>query len=252
MKIIIALTILANFAWAQAQITPDYEKETRWASHVEDGLMDGDVVWLLANQREFMGIYTPSETDTKLTAILVHGLGVHPDWTQVIQPLRVALTERGFNTLSIQMPVLANGISGDSYTPLFGNADQRIRTSINYIESEGLVPDVLIAHSMGSKMSSHYLSNNNNKIKRFVAIGMGEGSPKYLNKINIPVLDLYGNDDIPSVLSVTRQKKQASSHNPNYTQKMVNLDHFFNDKDTLLINTVSSWLKQEISKVEKT
>ena len=242
--IIIVLTILANFAWAQAQITPDYEKEARWASHVEDGLMDGDIVLLLAGKHEFIGIYTPSETDTKLTAILVHGLGVHPDWTQVIQPLRVALTEKGFNTLSIQMPVLANGISGDSYTALFENADQRIRASVEYIETEGLIADVLIAHSMGSKMSSHYLSNNiDTKIKRFVAIGMGEGSPKYLNKINIPMLDLYGNDDIPSVLNVTRQKKQASSHNPNYTQKMVNSDHFFNDKDILLIDAVNSWLK---------
>jgi alpha/beta superfamily hydrolase len=236
----IVLTVLANFAWAQ--IIPDYAKESRWASHVEDGLMDGDIVWLSNNDHEFIAIYTPSETDTKQTAIVVHGLGVHPDWPQVIQPLRVALTEKGFNTLSIQMPVLANGIGGDSYTPLLQNADRRIKAAIDYVQRQDLSVNTLIAHSLGSKMSAYYLANNKHPFKRFVGIGMGKGVPKYLAMINIPILDLYGDDDIPTVLSAVTQKQQALKYNSNYTQKMVGADHFFNDKEELLIDTVSAWL----------
>ncbi len=44
----------------------------------------------------------------KRLPLLAHGIGIHPNWEQVIQPLRVALSEQGWNTLSIQMPVLAN------------------------------------------------------------------------------------------------------------------------------------------------
>jgi alpha/beta superfamily hydrolase len=236
----IVLTVLSNFAWAQ--IIPDYSKESRWASHVEDGLMDGDIVWLANNDHEFMAIYTPSETDTKQTAIVIHGLGVHPDWPQVIQPLRVALTEKGFNTLSIQMPVLANGIGGDSYTPLFPNAERRFKVAIDYLEKQGLSANTIIAHSLGSKMSAYYLANNKHPFKHFVGIGMGKGVSKYLSKINIPILDLYGDDDIPTVLSAVTQKQQASKYNSSYTQKMVVADHFFNDKEELLIDTVSAWL----------
>ena len=159
MKILfIALTIMSSFVWAQ--IAPDYDKESRWASHVEDGLMDGDIVLLSANNHEFISIYTPSETETKKTAIFVHGLGVHPDWPQVIQPLRVALTESGFNTLSIQMPVLPNGIDGDSYAPLFQDSGVRIKVAIDYIKDQGLIVDAIIAHSLGSKMSVNYLAKN--------------------------------------------------------------------------------------------
>ena len=236
----IVLTVLANFAWAQ--IIPDYAKESRWASHVEDGLMDGDIVWLSDNDHEFMAIYTPSEIDTKQTAIVIHGLGVHPDWPQVIQPLRVALTEKGFNTLSLQMPVLANGIGGDSYTPLLQNAGRRIKAAIDYVQMQDLSANTLIAHSLGSKMSAYYLANNKHPFKRFVGIGMGKGVSKYLANINIPILDLYGDDDIPTVLSAVTQKQQALKYNSNYTQKMVGADHFFNDKEELLIDTVSTWL----------
>lgn len=65
---------------------------------------------------------------------------------------------------------------------------------------------------------------------------------EYLTKIDIPMLDLYGVDDIEPVLSSVKARANASSKNKNYHQKMVNVDHFFNEKDDLLIDMVSTWL----------
>ncbi|NYT28383.1 MAG: hypothetical protein H0A76_11265 [Candidatus Thiodubiliella endoseptemdiera] len=76
MKILSILLLVSNFSFAQT--TPDYAKEGRWATQVEDGLMDGEVVWLNANGHKFMSLYTPSETKTKRTALIIHGLGAHP------------------------------------------------------------------------------------------------------------------------------------------------------------------------------
>jgi len=240
-QLVAALILISSFTFAQT--VPDYAKEARWASFIEDGLMDGDVVLLKANDHEFLAIYTESESDTKQTAVIVHGLGVHPDWPQVIQPLRVALTERGFNTLSIQMPVLENGVGSDGYAPLLVDADNRINSAVNYLTAQGLEANVLIAHSLGSVMSTHYLANNANPFKRYVGIGMPKTTAQYLSNIDIPVLDLYGNDDIPPVLNGIKLKAQQSKHNSNYTQIEVGADHFFNDKDDLLIDTISTWLK---------
>ncbi len=39
--------------------------------------------------------------------LINHGRGFHPDWVDTVQPLRVGLVDYGWNTLSIQMPVLA-------------------------------------------------------------------------------------------------------------------------------------------------
>ena len=240
-QLVAALILISSFTFAQT--VPDYAKEARWASFIEDGLMDGDVVLLKANDHEFLAIYTESESDTKQTAVIVHGLGVHPDWPQVIQPLRVALTERGFNTLSIQIPVLENGVGSEGYAPLLVDADNRINSAVNYLTAQGLEANVLIAHSLGSVMSTHYLANNANPFKRYVGIGMPKTTAQYLSNIDIPVLDLYGNDDIPPVLNGTKLKAQQSKHNSNYTQIEVGADHFFNDKDDLLIDTISAWLK---------
>jgi alpha/beta superfamily hydrolase len=54
---------------------------------------------------------------------------------------------------------------------------------------------------------------------------------------------LYGVDDIDPVLKSVKERAQAAKENIHYTQKKVNADHFFNDKDVLLIDEVGSWLK---------
>ncbi|MDC9727118.1 MAG: DUF3530 family protein [Candidatus Thioglobus sp.] len=240
MKILsLILLLFADLSFAQTQ--PDYAKEARWAEQVEDGIMDGDVVWLSANSHDFMAIYTPSESDTKQTAVIVHGLGVHPDWPQVVQPLRVALTERGFNTLSIQMPVLDNDHDSLAYMALLNYSDARIASALEYLQTENLNANVLIAHSLGSVMSTHFLANNANSVERFIGIGMPDKTVNFLKKINLPVLDLYGEKDIQSVMHSALDRSNTT--NKQYTQRMVNADHFFNEKDVLLVDEVSHWLK---------
>lgn len=241
MKLVLILLFISNFVFAQ--VVPNYAKEKRWASQVEDGLMDGDVVWLSANKQPFMSLYTPNETNTKRAALIVHGLGVHPDWAQVIQPLRVALSEKGWHTLSVQMPVLANDKDAVKYITLLTQADNRIKSAINYLQQQGLNADAIVSHSLGSVMSAHYLDNQQHPIKYFVAIGMPDLAVKYLGKIRIPMLDLYGVDDIEVVLKSVKERAQAAKENKYYTQKKVDADHFFNDKDALLIDEVSTWLK---------
>ena len=241
MKALVTLLLLTQLAWAQT--TPDYGKETRWAAQVEDGLMDGDVLWLEASGREFLTIFTESETESKKAAVVIHGLGVHPDWGQVIQPLRVALTTQGFNTLSLQMPVLANGVEGSAYRGLFSDADRRIAAAVKHLQAEGFEIDVLVAHSLGATMSSHYLAGNAHPFKRYVAVGMNGGATPYLPKSDVPVFDLYGDEDIAPVLDSVADRAAAAKHNANYTQKKVPADHFFNDKDELLTEEVGNWLK---------
>ncbi len=241
MRLLLSFLLLSGLAWAQQ--TPDYAKEGRWAAQVDEALMDGDSVWIENGDREFLALLTLSESETKKTAVVVHGLGIHPDWAQVVQPLRVGLTEHGFNTLSIQMPVLANGIAGSEYAPLFGDADKRLGAAAAFLQAQGLEVDALVAHSLGAQMSAHYLANNTHPFKRFVAVGMSKGAAQYLAAIDVPIFDLYGDEDIEPVMQGVKLKADAAKDNKNYRQKMVSADHFFNEKDALLIDEVSAWLQ---------
>jgi len=64
----------------------DLAKEKRWADQVVDAIMDGEPVWLNNGTNDFLSIYIEAEENKDRAVILMHGTGVHPDWSQVIQP----------------------------------------------------------------------------------------------------------------------------------------------------------------------
>ncbi len=83
----------------------DIEREKRLASQIVDSIMDGEPVFLKSGDHEFLSIYTEADEPVG-AAIIMHGRGFHPNWSDVVYPLRVGLVEHGWNTLSLQMPVL--------------------------------------------------------------------------------------------------------------------------------------------------
>ena len=253
-KLIIALTfMLINFHC----FASDTAKEKRWADQVVDSIIDGDAVWLNTTEKTkpaFLGILTEAAQDSEKAVIVMHGTGVHPDWQQIIQPLRVDLTENGWHSLSIQMPILANEAEYIDYAPLFEEVTPRINTAIKHLKTMGVKTIILIGHSMGSSMGAYHLSKSVNDISGFIGIGMGSvGNDNRMNqthtlsKINIPVLDLYGEADLDSVLNTTKQRKDAAkkADNRHYTQVVTKgANHFYDDKDEALVNAVTKWLKQ--------
>ena len=101
----LALTLpVSDVIWAAE---PDWQREQRLDAQTRDAILDGEPVDLKANGRTFHAIDMEADADEPRGAvILAHGRGFHPDWHQVVGPLRVSLAEAGWRTLSIQMPVL--------------------------------------------------------------------------------------------------------------------------------------------------
>lgn len=232
-------------------LASDIEKEKRWADQVVDSIIDGEDVWLNADGHEFLSIYTEADDESDRGMIVVHGTGIHPNWNQVVQPVRVEMAlSHGWNTLSIQMPILHNEATYEDYVPLYPEVPTRIKAAENYLLEQGMKDIVIVAHSQGSTMSSYYLARQPSKVKAFVAIGMQStqkdkaiNSAESLKSINIPVLDLYGSEDLPDVLETVQMRKQAASHNPGYSQHVVKgAEHFFDDYDEALIAVINDWL----------
>ena len=68
-------------ARAQAQPAIDYEREERWAQEVVPSVVVGDVVWLTTpTQAKVLAILTMPPSESKGGVIVIHGLGVHPDF----------------------------------------------------------------------------------------------------------------------------------------------------------------------------
>ena len=219
----VCIPLLAWNAYAS-----DLAKEKRWADQVVDAIIDGDAVWLDDRKSKFLGIYTEAEEASKRAVIVMHGTGIHPDWQQVVQPLRVGLTEQGWNTLSIQMPILANEAEHEDYAPLYDEVAPRIEAAIAYLKGNNAKQIVLIGHSQGASMAAYYLSKKKQDVNGFVAIGLsGYGSDVRMNgarsieKIKIPMLDLYGDEDLEGILASTKARKVAAkkSGNLHFSQK---------------------------------
>ena len=88
-------SLLLLLACALPVLASDLEREARWAEEVADSVLTGDVEYLDADGHRFMAIYTPTEdTPPKGGVIVVHGSGVHPNWPDVVYPLRTRLPAR--------------------------------------------------------------------------------------------------------------------------------------------------------------
>ena len=207
-------------------------------------------IWFDRDGHEFLSIYTESETPSNRAIIVVHGTGIHPDWEQVVKPVRVEMTTRGWNTLSIQMPILANEAEYKDYVAVYPEVPGRFESAIAQLQELGMKEIVIVAHSQGATMSSYFLSRNPHPIKAFVAIGMGAAQPdshlnsaESLKTINIPVLDIYGSEDLESVLQTAQARQQGAAHNDAYKQVITEgSDHFYEGYEEQLIQSIDAWL----------
>ena len=62
----------------------DYAREKKWADEVVPGLVVGDPVYLQTprGHHKFLTLFTPVDGTDK-AAIVIHGMGIHPDWGMV-------------------------------------------------------------------------------------------------------------------------------------------------------------------------
>ena len=232
----------------------DVAREQRIAEQIEDAILVGDSVRLDANGGEFLAIHTEAESPRRGSVLLLHGMGAHPDWPDIIYPLRSELPAMGWETLSIQLPIAAADAGYGAYAPLFGEARERIDAGLVWLRERGSGPVFLLAHSLGSAMAVDYLAHSpgDEVVGGLVAIGLsanpakpGSGTLAALAGLRVPVLDLYGSEDMAGVRNSADARRKAAAANPAFSQRQVDgADHFFQGRDTALVALVNEWLRQ--------
>lgn len=243
--------------WSFPLQATDSEREQRWIDQTVDLIFDGEPVYLEAEKHRFLGIYTESDTESAKGMIVLHGTGFHPDWEQVVRPVRVNMTTHGWNTLSIQLPLLEKSAAYEDYIPLYPEVPARLKAATDFLHQQGITTIVVVAHSQGATMASYYLAQNQHDITAFVAIGMSAqhsqrniNSAESLKSITIPVLDIYGSRDFPTVLETAEKRREGASENTQFSQIVIeDAYHFFDDSnhEKKLITTVALWLDQQLT-----
>jgi len=240
---------LLSFLWfspAFAQ-TPDYAREKRWADEITPAILVGDAAYLTQKSgHKFLAIHAPNPSGSKARAgvIVVHGMGVHPDWN-LINVLRSQLAEQGYATLSVQMPVLAADAKGEQYPALFPDAAGRLQAAVTFLRDQGHRKIAIVSHSMGARMVNHFIATGGaSAIDAWVSVGI-VGPSVYLQpeRFKSPVLDIYGDKDFPVVLQHAAARAEAIKRVRGSGQMSIaGADHYFNGSETELVRHVKRFL----------
>jgi dienelactone hydrolase len=256
MKCFLVLSLSAFLLNANAASKSDRAKEKRWEEQIVPSIMVGDAIKLNADGVKFLALYTEPSTDkAKGAVIIMHGIGVHPAWPDVIEPLRMELPEYGWHTLSLQMPILENEAEDKDYPPVFPEVPSRIQAGVDFLKSKGVSTIVISGHSMGSAMASYYLASaRDSLVKAYVIMGGGPGTPgderadslenfKKIKTINI--LDIYGSEDSKLVTKSIKKRGPIGKKVHGDRYQIIKIDganHFYHGKQNELLKIFSEWI----------
>ena len=239
---LISALLISTAGFAQA----DNAREQRWADEITPGLVVGDAVYLAQKSgHKFLAIYTQA-AQPRAAVITVHGMGVHPDWA-LIGTLRSGLSDQGYATLSVQMPVLATDAKADAYPPLFPEAAERLHAAVAFLKAKGHRKIAIASHSLGSPMSNYFLvSTPDHGVTAWISIGIVPSGFAEPGKLRLPVLDIYGEHDFPQVLQQAEARASALRTLRGSAQiEVAGADHYFGGSERELVRQERQFLDQK-------
>ncbi len=188
--------------------------------------------------------------DSKVAVILCHGRAQHPRW-KVVDPLRKEINKQlGYHTLSLQLP--GKSKDWEKYAEEFPRAYREIQAGIDFLRKEKGVTNIyLMGHSMGSRMATAFLAEYpESGIAGFIGVGIKNGgeypldSNSNLRKINIPVLDVYGDGgDGKDKIEAEDRSDMVSDR---YKQVLIpKADHQFDTGEEEMVKAVIDWLTKK-------
>ena len=233
--------------------------DDNWEKRISTGLMDkaeaSDFFWLGSTDSSFIAIFNRHKgEEEKGAAIILHSVGGHADWPEVISPLRNMLPEFGWATLSIQLPLISPEKNIEEYGKTFEETGNRILLATRELRKRGFSKIVIIGHGFGALSTLVYLGKGNSEnIDAFVAISLQNyvyikpriNLLRLIKKIKTPTLDLYGSLDFKEGIESAPDRRLASKKSGDDLYMQIEIkgaDHSFNNMEKELVKQIIKWI----------
>ena len=218
----------------------DRAREERWAREVVPSIVVGDPVYLAtAASPKVLAILAVPAGAAAGGIVVVHGLGVHPDWG-LIGGIRSGLADAGYVTLSVQMPVLDANATRDDYAATLPEASERIASGVAYLRARGIAKIAIVSHSMGASMANAYLARQ--AVDAWAPIGM---FGPFATPPKEPVLDIVAETEIAPVRETAPAR--ASTLPKDACSRQITIagaDHYFDRQQKELVAAISAFLER--------
>ena len=264
---------------AQATYATNYYTEHKISLALQNTIDPKEIVWLKSNPfTRTLGLYKDAQGKKTLgTALILADLSHHPDWPQIINPLRNNLPAHGWQTFSIHMPEKMANASAFELENIYQVTKSRITSAINHLTTKGSHNIVIIARRHSANIAIKYLVENEDSRKNvtgFVGISIFDSpwinTSQLLRKMPIPYLDIFAQYDTPEVLisapkrlmsakfsglqynappqtsrsTKVQQLAKNKTGNLYYRQTIINSAHsHFSKLQHTLIKSIRGWLK---------
>jgi len=236
--------------------------------------LDHQVQTLEANGEPFLALYSPSLTNsTQGCVIMLHSDNEHPDWPDAIAPLRNALPEYSWCTLSIELPDIikrATSIktaTSENDQPSLELPNQkmvfaRIQATMNKAKTEGVEQFVLLGYKTGASYALSFLADNQIAGEALAIIDIevpgslsGYEMAQQMRRISQPILDYYVSTNAGSDQFAT-WRRQAANQRMQKIGDYIQLDALPDravgkNSKQLLIQRVRGFLKQNTSQINQ-
>jgi Protein of unknown function (DUF3530) len=199
-------------------------------------------VWLDAGGERFLAALQPSTLATpKGGVLIVHGLGGHLDWPQVIHPLRIGLARDGWITLSLQMPP-------DEDFAISKRIAARIQSGIAWLARNGVKQPVLLGYGAAARALVPIASAQPGAVRALVLVSpppLATGDTREdqaLKAIKCPLLEVVGSRDREEVLRAVAAHGQGADKTRYRLIVIDSAGYDYRDQGPALVKRVRGWL----------
>ena len=158
--------------------------------------------------------------------MLLHAPGSNADDSRVIRPLRLGLSDAGWNTLALQLPPAFASDSPARWLTRNGLLNAQIDAGLTWLKTQGQLNQVLLGVGAAASAALVRLGQNAPKeVRALVLVSAplveAQRDLRNLTELTVPVLDLYAERDHADVTDAAPAKRRAAAASANYSQRTV-------------------------------
>lgn len=217
------------------------------------GDIGGEIVELETDGGGFIAIFQKSQRDPSHGGIiLLHDQGTSANSLEVIRPLRLGLSQVGWDTLSLQLPSgprdRVGAASQSRRTVIAG----RLQAGLAWLKTRKSLNQAIVAQGDSAGPTLQFAAESPPRELRALVLvssliepAAADGLADTLIRIRLPVLDIYAERDHGAVLDAAQVRRDAAARREDKKYSQVDIPGsvpgFFGLEESLL-SRIRGWL----------
>lgn len=285
-----SIQLLSLGALVVSHLSPA-QPETNGAAELERQLRPlvkaGSLQWLETGNEKWLALVETETTGSpEGVVILLHDSGQHLGSPGVTAQLRQTLPQYGWTTVSLYNPIMhGNALTSANAADALKATQSALHAAIQSLSGKVSGNWVLLGYGSGATLAAAALAADPGPVRGLVAVSLASSgepdpvryTPAHLQKIALPILDIYGDRDQNAVLASAPARAAAAKQPTTTAQKQRNVeafqqstvaenpfsnttgfiayrqvvipgaDHLYSGQETLLTKRVLGWLRNHVS-----